>query len=32
MDLPEQLRELGFETFTHHGYKNAVTFVSRKPA
>lgn len=31
MDLPEQLRELGFETVTHHGYKNAVAFVSRKP-
>ena len=32
MDLPEQLREIGFETRTHHGYRNAVTFVSRKPA
>ena len=32
MDLPEQLRELGFETVTHHDYKNAVTFVSRRPA
>lgn len=32
MDLPEQLNELGFETRTHHGYRNAVTFVSRKPA
>lgn len=31
MDLPEQLRELGFETVTHHGYRSAVTFVSRKP-
>ena len=31
MDLPERLRELGFETATHHGYRNAVTFVSRKP-
>ena len=32
MDLPENLRELGFETVTHHGYRNAITFVSRKPA
>jgi SAM-dependent methyltransferase len=32
MDLPDQLRELGFETVTHHGYRNAITFVSRKPA
>jgi SAM-dependent methyltransferase len=31
MDLPETLRELGFETVTHHGYRNAITFVSRKP-
>jgi len=31
MDLPEALRELGFETTTHHGYRNAITFVSRKP-
>jgi SAM-dependent methyltransferase len=31
MDLPEELRELGFETVTHHGYRQAVTFVSRKP-
>ena len=31
MDLPEQLRELGFETVTHHGFRNAITFVSRKP-
>jgi SAM-dependent methyltransferase len=31
MDLPDQLRGLGFETFTHHGYRQAVTFVSRKP-
>jgi SAM-dependent methyltransferase len=31
MDLPEELRELGFETATHHGYRQAVTFVSRKP-
>jgi SAM-dependent methyltransferase len=31
MDLPESLRELGFETSTHHGYRNAITFVSRKP-
>ena len=31
MDLPDQLRELGFETATHHGYRQAVTFVSRKP-
>ena len=27
-----RLRELGFETCAHHGYRNAVTFVSRKPA
>ena len=32
MDLPEQLRELGFETMTHHGYQNAITFASRKTA
>ncbi len=32
MDLPEKLRELGFETATHHGYKQAVTFVSRRPS
>jgi SAM-dependent methyltransferase len=31
MDLPEQLRGIGFETVTHHGYRNAITFVSRKP-
>ena len=31
MDLPESLRELGFETAVHHGYRNAVTFASRKP-
>ena len=24
MDLPEQLRELGFETATHHGYRQAI--------
>jgi SAM-dependent methyltransferase len=32
MDLPESLRELGFETVTHHGYRNAITFISRKPS
>jgi SAM-dependent methyltransferase len=32
MDLPESLRELGFETLTHHGYRNAITFISRKPS
>jgi SAM-dependent methyltransferase len=32
MDLPEQLRQIGFDTVTHHGYRNAITFVSRKPA
>lgn len=32
MDLPEHLRELGFDTVTHHGYRNAITFESRKPA
>ena len=32
MDLPDELRTLGFETATHHGYQGAVTFVSRKPA
>lgn len=32
MDLPDQLRELDFETRTHHGFRNAVTFVSRRPA
>lgn len=31
MDLPEELRGLGFETVTYHGYENAVTFASRKP-
>jgi SAM-dependent methyltransferase len=31
MDLPEQLRRLGFETVIHHGYQYAVTFASRKP-
>jgi SAM-dependent methyltransferase len=31
MDLPDQLREVGFETATHHGFRNAVTFASRKP-
>lgn len=31
MDLPERLRPLGFETVTHHGYREAVTFVSRRP-
>ena len=31
MDLPEDLRGLGFETVTHHGHTYAVTFVSRKP-
>jgi SAM-dependent methyltransferase len=31
MDLPEQLRNLGFETATHHGHTCAITFVSRKP-
>ena len=32
MDLPEGLRWLGFETVTHHVYRNAVTFISRRPA
>jgi SAM-dependent methyltransferase len=32
MDLPESLREIGFETVTHHGYRNAITFISRKPS
>jgi SAM-dependent methyltransferase len=31
MDLPERLRELGFQTTTHHGYRNVVTFCARKP-
>jgi SAM-dependent methyltransferase len=31
MDLPEELRGVGFETVTHHGYRNAVTFASRRP-
>ena len=30
MDLPERLRELGFATATHHGYRQAITFVSRR--
>ena len=32
MDLPENLRHMGFETVAHHGYRNAITFASRKPA
>ena len=32
MDLPETLRELGFETSAHHGYRMAVTFASRRVA
>jgi SAM-dependent methyltransferase len=31
MDLPEELRALGFDTATYHGYRNAITFASRKP-
>jgi SAM-dependent methyltransferase len=31
MDLPEELRRLGFETVIHHGYEHAITFASRKP-
>ena len=31
MDLPEELRGLGFETVTHHGHTYALTFVSRTP-
>ena len=31
MDLPEGLRWLGFETVTHHVYRNALTFIARKP-
>jgi SAM-dependent methyltransferase len=31
IDLPENLRSLGFETVTHHGPTYAVTFASRKP-
>jgi len=31
IDLPEQLRELGYDTVTHHGYRNAITFAARKP-
>jgi SAM-dependent methyltransferase len=31
MDLPEELRGLGFQTVAHHGCRNAVTFASRKP-
>ena len=32
MDLPEDLRAIGFETVAHHGYRNAITFVSTRPA
>ena len=32
MDLPDALRELGFETFVHHGFRMAVTFASRRLA
>jgi SAM-dependent methyltransferase len=31
MDLPEELRRIGFETVVHHGYEHAITFASRKP-
>ena len=31
MDLPEGLRWVGFETLTHHLYRNAITFISRAP-
>lgn len=31
MDLPENLRVIGFDTLTHHGYRQAMTFASRKP-
>lgn len=31
MDLPERLAALGYDTVTHHGFRHAVTFVSRKP-
>jgi SAM-dependent methyltransferase len=30
MDLPEELRGVGFVTQVHHGHRQAVTFVSRK--
>lgn len=30
MDLPESLRSIGFETAVLHGFKNAVTFISRR--
>ena len=31
MDLPELLRDVGFTTVVHHGYRNAVTFVATRP-
>jgi SAM-dependent methyltransferase len=30
MDLPELLRDLGFRTSVHHGYRNTITFVARR--
>jgi SAM-dependent methyltransferase len=31
MDLPEILREIGFDVTVHHGYRNNVTIVSQRP-
>ena len=32
LDAPERLRELGFRTVVHHGYRNNVTIVSTRPS
>jgi len=32
LDLPERLRELGFRTSVHHGYRNNLTLASARPA
>lgn len=31
VDLPERLREIGFRTVVHHGYRQNVTIVSTRP-
>ena len=32
LDLPEKLRQIGFRSAVHHGYRNNVTIVSTRPA
>lgn len=32
LDLPERLRQIGFRSAVHHGYRNNVTIVSTRPA